>query len=74
MEMYEGVEVYSHTFLTSALEGGVVNFTPRPLYPQEKTPRYPFDRRLRGTQNRYGRGGEETNFCPAPSGSRISIV
>jgi len=32
----------------------VVSFTPRPLFP-----RYPFDRTLRGPQNRPGRGGEE---------------
>jgi hypothetical protein len=40
---------YSSTHsLTSALDGGVVSFTPRPLYPQEKSPRYPLDRRLGG--------------------------
>jgi hypothetical protein len=33
--------------LTSALDGGV-NFTPRPLYPQEKSSLYPLDRRLDG--------------------------
>jgi hypothetical protein len=32
---------------------------PRPLYPQEKNPWYPLDRRLGGPQSRSGRGGEE---------------
>jgi hypothetical protein len=44
----------------------VVSFTPRSLYPQEKSPRYPFDRRLGGTQSRYGRGGEEKHSQPPP--------
>jgi hypothetical protein len=32
----EGPEVYLYSFLTSALERGVVSTTPRPLYPQER--------------------------------------
>jgi hypothetical protein len=38
----------------------VVSFTPRPLYPRGKSPRYPLDRRLGGLQSRSGRLGEET--------------
>jgi len=30
----------------------VVSFTPRPLYPQGKSPWYPLDRRLDGPQSR----------------------
>jgi hypothetical protein len=37
----------------------VVNFTPRPLYPRGKSPRYPLDRRLGRPQSRSGRSGEE---------------
>jgi hypothetical protein len=44
----------------------VVSFTPRPLYPQEKSPWYPLDRRLGGTQNRTGCGGGEKNSQPLP--------
>jgi hypothetical protein len=33
-----------------------------PLYPQRKSPWYPFDRRLGGPQSRSGRCGEEKNF------------
>jgi hypothetical protein len=51
-------------FLTSALIGWVVNITPRPLYPRGKSPRYPFDRRLGGPQNRSGRRGEDKNLVP----------
>jgi hypothetical protein len=45
----------------------VVSFMPRPLYPQGKSPWYPLDRRLDGTQSRSGRGGLEKNSQP-PSG------
>jgi hypothetical protein len=45
----------------------VDSFTPRPLYPQGKSPWYPLDRRLGGHQRRSGRGGEEKNYQP-PSG------
>jgi hypothetical protein len=37
----------------------VVSFTPRPLYPQGKSPWYPLDRRLGGAQSRSGHGGED---------------
>jgi hypothetical protein len=43
-----------------------VSFTPRPLYPQGKSPWYPLDRRLGGPQNRSGSGGEEKNSQPLP--------
>jgi hypothetical protein len=53
---------YSSTHsLTSALGGGVVRFTPRPLYPQGKIPWHPLDRRLGWLQCRSARGGEEKN-------------
>jgi hypothetical protein len=47
----------------------VVSFTPRPLYPQGKSPWYPLDKRLGGAQNRSGHGGEEKNSQP-PAGTR----
>jgi len=34
--------------------------------PQGKSPWYPVDRRLGGTQSRHGRGGEEKNSQPPP--------
>jgi hypothetical protein len=37
----------------------VVSLTPRSLYPREKSPRYPMDRRLGGPQSQYERHGEE---------------
>jgi hypothetical protein len=43
----------------------VVSFTSRPLYPQEKSPLYPLDRRLGGSQNRCGRRREE-RILPLP--------
>jgi hypothetical protein len=50
-----------------------VNFTPRPLYPQGKSPWGPLDWRLGGPQNRSGRGGEEKNSQPLP-GLEPSII
>jgi hypothetical protein len=44
----------------------VVSFTARPLYPQGKSPWYPFDRRLGGPQGRSGHGVEEKNSQPPP--------
>jgi hypothetical protein len=45
----------------------VVSFTPRPLYPQGKSPWYPLERRLGGPQSRSGHdGGEEKNLEPPP--------
>jgi hypothetical protein len=65
MKMYWGVEVKLNAFLTSALDGGwVVSYTPRPLYPQGKSPWYPLDRRLGGPQSRSERGAEERNSQP----------
>jgi len=39
----------------------MASFTPRPLYPQVKSPWYPLERRLSGLQSRSGGGGEEKN-------------
>jgi hypothetical protein len=35
------------------------------FYPRRKSPRYSFDRRLGGPQNRSGRCGEEKHLAPA---------
>jgi hypothetical protein len=40
--------------------------TPRPLYPQGKSPWYPLDRRLDGLQSHSGCGGEGKNSQPPP--------
>jgi hypothetical protein len=42
----------------------VVSFTPRPLYPQRKSPRYPLDTRLGGPPSRSGRGGSILCYLP----------
>jgi hypothetical protein len=53
----------------------VVSFTPRPLYPQGESTRYPLDRRLGELQSRSGLGGEEKNFQPLrESNPRTPIV
>jgi hypothetical protein len=55
----------------------VVKFTPQLLYPRRKFPRYPLDRRLGGTQSRFGRLEEEKNLTvpglePQPVASRYT--
>jgi hypothetical protein len=44
----------------------VVSLTPRPLYPQGKSPWYPLDRRLGKPQSQSGHGGEKKNSKPLP--------
>jgi len=58
------VKVQLHELLTSALDGR--KWSPRPIYSQVKSPRYPLDRRLGGPKNRSGRGGEEKNSQSLP--------
>jgi hypothetical protein len=57
------VEVYLHAFFDLGTRWrGVISLTPRPLYPEGKSPWYPLDRRLGGPQSRSGHsGGEEKN-------------
>jgi len=44
----------------------VVSATPHPLYPQGKSPQYPLDRRLGGTQSWPGHGVKKKNSQPLP--------
>jgi hypothetical protein len=70
------VEVQLHAFFNLGSRWmWLVSFTPRPLYPQGKSPWYPLDRRPGGPQSRSGRGGEEKNSQPQPGiEARIPIV
>jgi hypothetical protein len=53
----------------------VVNFTPRPLYPQGKSPRYPLDRRLGGPQSAVWKmWRKETGRCLALVISSSSFI
>jgi hypothetical protein len=55
-----GSEVTAPTFLSSALEGGEgASFTLQPLYSRGKSPHYPMDMKLGGSQSRSGRYGRE---------------
>jgi hypothetical protein len=51
----------------------VVSFTPRPLYPQKKGPRYPLGRKLGGPQSWSRRGGEEKNSQSPPGNLQNTI-
>jgi hypothetical protein len=44
----------------------MVSFTPLLHYNRDKSPRYPLDRRLGGTQSRSGRGGEQKKLHHRP--------
>jgi len=44
----------------------VVSFLLQPLYPHGKSPWYPLDRRLGGSQSWSVCSGEEKNFQPLP--------
>jgi hypothetical protein len=68
------VKVYLHAFFDLGTRWWVVSFTPRPLYPQGKSPWLPLDRRLGGPQGLSGRGGEEKNSSRSESNPRTPIV
>jgi hypothetical protein len=44
----------------------VVNYTPLPLYPPSKCPRFPTVQELSGPQSQSGHCGEEKNLLPLP--------
>jgi hypothetical protein len=52
----------------------MVSFTPRPLYPRVKSPRYPLDRKLGGPQSRSDRRWEEKIVPYRDSNSDLSVV
>jgi hypothetical protein len=56
-----GEWMYSSSILNLSTRWWAISFTPRPLYTEGKSLRYPLDRRLGGPQNLSGRCGEEKN-------------
>ena len=58
------VEVHLHSTITSHQMRWVVKFTLRPLYPQEKSPRYALNRRLAGSQGKFRHFGAD-RICRA---------
>jgi hypothetical protein len=66
MKPYRGVDVWLNSFLTLALDGGVVNFVPWLLRPQGKRPQSTLNRRLGGLQSWSGHFGEEKNILSLP--------
>jgi hypothetical protein len=63
---------YSSTFLDLDTRWRwVPSLTPRPIYPWERNPRYPLDRRLGSPQSLSGRYEEKT---PVPAGNRTQAV
>jgi hypothetical protein len=68
MKAYGGEDAYelSHIFLNSALVGNVWSGSRSGSFTlgERAPPRYPFDRRLDGPQNRSGGHGEKKNIAP----------
>jgi hypothetical protein len=61
-------------FLNLGTSWWPVSFKPRPIYPRRKSPRYPLDRRLGGSQNLSGRRGEEKILGPTGTRTLSSSV
>jgi hypothetical protein len=65
MKAYGGLDVQTHVFLISALDGGEWSVSrPSRFTPEGKNPRYPLERRLCGPQSRSGRREEEKILGP----------
>jgi hypothetical protein len=64
VKAYRGAELWLHSFLTSAPDGGEW-LTPSPgLFTSRKKRRCSLNRRVAGPQNRSGRFGQIKIFCP----------
>jgi hypothetical protein len=65
MQMQEGVEMVAPSILNFGIkwkwEASLVS---QALYARGKSPRYELDKSLWWLHSRYGRGGEDKNFCP----------
>jgi hypothetical protein len=64
MKTYEGVDVYFHIFLASALVGGEWSASPPGRFTPGKEPPVPLDRRLGGPQSQSEQRGEEIILDP----------
>jgi hypothetical protein len=64
MEVYWGMEVLLHAFLTSALDGG--EWSASRLGYLTPTERVPYNQELGGPHSRSGKGGEKKNSQPLP--------
>jgi hypothetical protein len=66
MQATRGEEYSSYSFLTSALDGvSGQRHAPDVLYPRDKDPQYPLDRRLGGPQSWSGQRLQEKSFASA---------
>jgi hypothetical protein len=52
----------------------VVSYTTRLLYPRRRSPGYPMDRRLSGSQSRTGRSEGKKNPCPCRGSNPIRLA
>jgi hypothetical protein len=66
MKAYGGMEVESHTFLTSATDEDSGWLHTCLLHPQRKSPQYPFTRWLSGSESWSGHFGKPKNLFLLP--------
>jgi hypothetical protein len=69
--MYEGIEVHLHVFLTPELNGGEWRHSAAGL-PQRMRPQEPSDMRLGEPQSRSGHSGQQE--VPSPAGNQTSVL
>jgi hypothetical protein len=62
MQIYVGVKVYLRQFITLALNGVNSQLHAPAAVPHRKSPWYPLNRRLRGTQSQSRSFGKKTNL------------
>jgi len=67
------VEAWPILLLNSPKWGGVGSITPRPLYSQLKSLKYPLNRRLGGPKGRFEHFEGEKNLFPLP-GFELGIL
>jgi len=67
VKAYVWIQTWLYSFLNSSLDGSVVSFMLRPLYPWWKRQRLPSNKRLLGSQKRSGYFGVKENISRLPS-------
>jgi hypothetical protein len=78
MKAQGGVEIWLHSFITLAEDGGEwrwgVSLTLWPIYSRGKSTQYPLNRGLCRLQSQSGCCGEEKNILPLPGFEHNSLV
>jgi len=73
MKTYGGVEIWLHTFLTLALDGGEWSASCPGCF-LAKSPQYPLDRRLGEAHSQSGCGGKENKSLHTPTRNPNPVI